>query len=54
MTYFITELPCILGRLPTRWRWTFHNLLGHPLSEILFQLGFHSASELVHDRTIPV
>jgi hypothetical protein len=54
MTHFITELPYILGRLPTRWRWTLHNLLGHPISEILFQLGFHNTSELVHDCTIPV
>lgn len=43
--------------------WTFHNLLGHPLSE-LFHLGAMFAgwsevalqrlSELLHDGTIPL
>ncbi len=42
-----------LGRLPARWRWTLHNLVAHPLSEVLFQLGAHRASVIVHNATIP-
>ena len=33
--------------------WTFHNLVGHPLSEVLHLLGFERASGRVHDRTLP-
>jgi len=46
-------LPRLLGRLPARFQWTLHNLLAHPASEILFQLGFHTLSEKVHDCTAP-
>lgn len=47
------SLPRLLGRLPPRFRWTLHNLVAHPLSEILFQLGLREWSELVHDNTMP-
>lgn len=33
--------------------WTFHNLIGHPLSEILYLLGYEDWSEWVHDVTLP-
>jgi hypothetical protein len=39
--------------LPARFHWTLHNLLGHPLSEILFQLGLKRLAEKVHDGTTP-
>ena len=42
-----------LAKLPPRWRWTLHNLIAHPLSEVLYQLGARSASDAVHDRTVP-
>ena len=42
-----------LGRLPERWRWTLHNLVAHPLSELLFQAGLHRWSDKVHDLTVP-
>lgn len=42
-----------LGRLPERWRWSLHNLVAHPLSEVLYQLGAHRAADLVHDATVP-
>jgi hypothetical protein len=42
-----------LGRLPTRFQWTLHNLVGHPLSEVCFQLGFEGLSAWFHDRTMP-
>ena len=42
-----------LAWLPERFRWTTHNLVAHPLSEVLYQLGFKELSNEVHDRTIP-
>lgn len=40
--------------IPTRrFAWTIHNLIAHPLSEVLFQLGFRRASDWVHDHTSP-
>lgn len=42
-----------LGRLPIRWRWTLHNIVGHPLSELLYQLGARSLGHHVHDITVP-
>lgn len=47
------SLPHLLGRLPPRFQWTLHNIVAHPLSEILFQLGLREWSELVHDGTMP-
>ena len=43
----------ILGRLPERFQWTAHNLVAHPLSELLFQVGLRQWSDAVHDRTVP-
>lgn len=34
-------------------RWTFHNLIGHPLSEIIYLIGFKNLSEKIHNNTIP-
>ncbi len=33
--------------------WTLHNLVGHPVSEILYLLGFRRASDWIHESTIP-
>lgn len=43
----------ILRWLPERFRWTPHNLIAHPLSEILFQMGFKDLGDRVHDLTVP-
>ena len=43
----------LLARLPERFRWTLHNLIAHPLSEILFQVGLGSWGDRIHDWTIP-
>ena len=43
----------LLGRLPKRFRWTLHNCVGHPASEILFQVGLGRLSGWAHDTTIP-
>lgn len=33
--------------------YTFHNIVGHPLSEVLHVLGFWGLSQEVHDQTLP-
>lgn len=33
--------------------WTFHNMVAHPVSEVLWLLGFHALSDWVHDSSIP-
>jgi ethanolamine utilization microcompartment shell protein EutS len=43
----------LLAKLPERFQWTLHNLIAHPLSEILFQLGLHKAGDWIHEITIP-
>ena len=42
-----------LGRLPERFQWTLHNLVAHPLSELLYQAGLRRWSDRVHDLTVP-
>lgn len=43
----------LLGRLPERWRWTVHNLVAHPLSELLYQVGLGGLGDRLHDATVP-
>ena len=46
-----------LGRLPKRFRWTLHNLVAHPVSELQYQLGLCFGKEdwgnWVHNATCP-
>lgn len=42
-----------LGTLPVRWRWALHNIVGHPVSEFLWQFGLLTASDWIHDVTLP-
>lgn len=44
----------VLGRLPKRFRWTLHNLVAHPLSELAYQAGLPGLAGWVHDTTVPV
>lgn len=38
----------------TIWKnWTVHNIIGHPLMEILHLMGFKELGERVHDATTP-
>lgn len=50
----IRSLPIYLGRLPERWQWTLHNVIAHPLSELLYQVGLEAMGHKVHDATIPI
>ena len=43
----------IINKLPDRFKWTIHNIIGHPLSEILFQFGFANTADIIHDSTTP-
>ena len=47
------RLPDLLARLPERFQWTLHNLLAHPVSEVLYQIGLGDLGNRVHDATIP-
>lgn len=42
-----------INKLPNRFKWTIHNVVAHPLSEILFLLGANKLSDRVHDATVP-
>ena len=37
----------------SRFRWTFHNVIAHPLSEALYLLGFARALRWVHNASVP-
>lgn len=37
---------------PDLW-WCIHNLIAHPLSEVLYWLRLETASQWIHDITIP-
>lgn len=43
-----------LGKLPEPYRWTLHNLVGHPVSEMLHLVGCEELSLTVHRITIPL
>jgi len=47
------RVPFLLGRLPSRFQWTIHNLVAHPLSELVYQFGLENISNYIHDITIP-
>lgn len=36
-----------------RFAWTLHNVVGHPLSEVLHQVGAQRAANWVHNVTMP-
>jgi hypothetical protein len=38
---------------PLRRSWALHNLVGHPLMQVLCWLGYRDAGLRVHDATIP-
>jgi hypothetical protein len=43
----------LLARLPKRFQWTVHNLIGHPAQEVLWQMGLVKLSAWAHDATVP-
>ena len=49
----MTTLPKLLGQLPDRFRWSLHNLVAHPVCELLHQAGLARAEEWLHSVTTP-
>jgi hypothetical protein len=47
------NLSRLLGKLPKRFRWTLHNVIAHPLSELLYQVGLGTWADEIHDATVP-
>lgn len=43
----------ILAALPARYRWAVHNIVGHPVAEVLKQVGLGRAADWIHDGTAP-
>jgi len=37
----------------SRFRYTIHNIVGHPLMEIFSLLGMHKRAAWIHDVTLP-
>ena len=48
-----TMIQFIIEKLPNRFKWTIHNLIAHPLSELLYQIGAEDLGNKVHDATLP-
>jgi hypothetical protein len=44
----IEKLPKLLVKLPKRFQWTLHNIVGRPLSEVVWQFGLHKFSDWIH------
>lgn len=40
-------------RMRQHFRWTFHNLVAHPLMEIFHLVGAKNLSNKIHDSTVP-
>jgi hypothetical protein len=37
-----------------RFKWTFHNIIGHPISEMIFVItGSEKLALFIHDFTLP-
>ena len=37
----------------SRFKYTLHNIVGHPMMEIFNLLGFHDLATWIHDTTFP-
>lgn len=48
-----TSIRHFVTRLPARFQWTIHNVVAHPLSELLYQVGFEDWGNRIHDETVP-
>lgn len=40
-------------KFKTRFLWSFHNLIAHPLSEIAWLVGLVKLSNWIHDASVP-
>jgi len=37
-----------------RFSWTLHNVVAHPISEMLYLIGYGDLGNKIHDATIPI
>lgn len=44
----------LITKLPHKYRMTIHNVVGHPLMEILHLVGLETIANIVHDSTLPL
>ena len=47
------KLNKLIMTLPERYQWSLHNLIAHPLSEIVHLCGYTDLGNKIHDYTIP-
>lgn len=46
--------PCwIINYLPNKFKWSLHNLIGHPMKEICYWFGYDAMGDWIHDYTLP-
>jgi len=50
---FERKLDVTLQKLPNKYQWTLHNLVGHPAMEVLYLLGFSRSADWIHRVTVP-
>ena len=43
----------LINKLPKKFKWTLHNVVAHPLMEVVYLLGYSKLSEKIHELTIP-
>lgn len=43
----------LINKLPNRFKYAVHNLVGHPLMEVCNWYGFYELAERIHDKTLP-
>lgn len=48
-----SRLGRLINRLPVRFHWTIHNVIAHPIHEVLHLVGLPTLADRVHDATIP-
>jgi hypothetical protein len=43
----------VRAKTKQHFKWSFHNLVGHPLSEFAWLLGLKKLSDRLHNGTLP-
>ena len=48
-----TRIGRLVDRLPVKFHWTIHNVVAHPIHEVLHLIGLHALADRIHDATLP-
>ena len=43
----------LIDKLPRKFKYTIHNCIGHPMSEICYLIGMDNLGVKIHDGTLP-